>query len=70
MDSLLFEVAISILVLLFVIRFILRVIGWTAAPADPEPDALVGRFVRLRPRPTRGRGAVALAEPDDHDAGR
>ena len=58
------EFLVFVLVAWFVVRFIARLLPRTQRS---EPGDFAGKFARIRPRPKKGAGAVALAEPDDDE---
>lgn len=66
MGTTLLELAVSVLAVWFVWRFILRQLrlpGRSASPGSGQDYADIA--ARLRPRPKSGAGAIALAEPED-----
>ena len=64
------ECVLTILVVLFVCNFVVRVVRRPTYPAEPEPDDFAGVPARLRPRPKSGAGAIALEEPDEDETDR
>jgi len=65
MWSTIFESVFTLLVALFIWRFLAGMIGRSKTPGGPDDYANVP--ARLRPRPKSGAGAVALEEPDEDD---
>jgi hypothetical protein len=59
------ELIIVLLVLVIVWRFVART--WVLPHQSTEPDDEANVLARIKPRPTRNAGAVALEEPDDEE---
>ena len=67
MWSSLTEWAIFLIALWLLARLLLQAFSRSDQPAEPDDHAEIPS--RQRPRPERGAGAVALAEPDEEDEG-
>jgi hypothetical protein len=63
--SALFELAVLLLAVWFVSRFIARRLPRSSKPAEPGDYA--ESPAKLRPRPRQGVGAIALAEPEEDE---
>ena len=61
------QLALVVVLIWGLYRIIVRMLG-LSRPTEAEPPAdYAGSPARLKPRPKRGAGSVALAEPDDDE---
>lgn len=65
--SVIVQVALLVVLISCVYRIVRRMLG-LSRPTEAEPPAdYAGSHARLKPRPKRDAGAVALAEPDENE---